>query len=240
MNTGLFSHGKLHLLPRAFVSYRQLNFTLTRVITWLVMLTALTGQVSAAYTPTNVAELLSTAKPVVTVKTIAILTPTVPVAPVSTPTTPEIKTVQPAQFERPTPEIKIEIFSAEYVPPAPKPVVKPQPQVTTSAVTSFGNSSFPFGQCTYYVATRRNVTWSGNAWQWFGNAQAAGLATGQQPRAGAIMVSWESAIGHVAYVEAVTPDGSFRVSEMNYGGYGSHVTSRTIRVSDVPLIGFIY
>lgn len=239
MKTGLFSHGKLLPLPRACVSYRQFNFKLLRVTTWLVMLFAAAGQASAAYTPTNVAELLSAAKPVVAVKTIASLTPTVRVPTPTTPASPEIKTAQPAEIDRPSPEIKIEIIAAEYIPPAPKPIFRSLSPVTSAAAIS-GSFSFPFGQCTYYVATRRNVTWSGNAWQWFGNAQTVGLPTGRKPQPGAIMVTWESAIGHVAYVEAVNTDGSFRVSEMNYGGYWGGITSRTIHTGDVPLIGFIY
>jgi len=53
------------------------------------------------------------------------------------------------------------------------------------------------------------------------------------------MVTWESSVGHVAYVEAVHPNGSFTVSEMNYVGYG-RVSSRTVTTGSVSLIGFIY
>ena len=99
---------------------------------------------------------------------------------------------------------------------------------------------FPFGQCTYYVATKVPVPWIGNAFQWYGNAQAAGWATGSTPRAGAILVDWESRYyGHVAYVESVNADGSFVVSEMNYVGWGV-IDIRTIHPGQVPLIGFIY
>ena len=99
---------------------------------------------------------------------------------------------------------------------------------------------FPYGQCTYYVATRVPVTWAGNAWQWLGNAQAAGWPTGATPRPGAILVDWESRYyGHVAYVESVNADGSFVVSEMNYVGWGV-IDTRVIRLGQVPLLGFIY
>jgi surface antigen len=98
---------------------------------------------------------------------------------------------------------------------------------------------FPWGYCTWYVATRRFVPWSGDAWSWFGNAQAMGYATGRRPQPGAIMVTWESPIGHVAYVESVHSDGSWTVSEMNYAGFGI-VDYRTIYPGQVPLIGFIY
>jgi surface antigen len=53
------------------------------------------------------------------------------------------------------------------------------------------------------------------------------------------MVTWESWVGHVAYVEAVNADGSFVISEMNYKGWGI-IDTRTLRNKDVPLIGFIY
>lgn len=99
-------------------------------------------------------------------------------------------------------------------------------------------NSFPYGYCTWYVASRRNVPWNGNAWQWYGNAIASGYAVGRVPTAGAIMVTWESGVGHVALVESVS-GGSFTVSEMNYVGWGIQ-SSRTISTSSVPLIGFIY
>lgn len=99
---------------------------------------------------------------------------------------------------------------------------------------------FPQGWCTWYVAQRRPVPWSGDAWSWFQNARALGWPTGTQARPGAIMVTWESYYyGHVAYVEKVNPDGSFEVSEMNYTRFGA-VDFRTVIPGRVPLIGFIY
>jgi surface antigen len=75
---------------------------------------------------------------------------------------------------------------------------------------------------------------------WYGNARAAGYATGFAPRTGAIMVTWESRwYGHVAIVEAVYGDGSYLISEMNYRGLGI-VDQRRIIPGQVPLIGFIY
>lgn len=107
------------------------------------------------------------------------------------------------------------------------------------SVTAASGNRFPYGYCTWYVYNRRPVPWLGNAWEWFGNAQAAGWRTGQTPRAGGIMVTWESRWGHVAYVESVAADGSWTVSEMNFVGWGI-ISSRTIRPGGVPLIGFIY
>jgi surface antigen len=101
------------------------------------------------------------------------------------------------------------------------------------------SGQFPYGYCTWYVAQRRHVTWTGNAYQWWPNARAQGRPEGQTPKVGAIMVTWESSYGHVAYVEQVNSDGSWVVSEMNFVAWGV-VDHRTIRPGQVPLIGFIY
>jgi LysM repeat protein len=113
-------------------------------------------------------------------------------------------------------------------------------KVTLGApIGPYVNPRFPWGWCTWYVSTRRDVTWLGDAYQWFHNAQAQGYPVGSSPQAGSIMVTWESGLGHVAYVESVNADGSFLVSEANFRGFG--VTSqRVITVRQVPLIGFIY
>jgi surface antigen len=117
------------------------------------------------------------------------------------------------------------------------------PEVPPSAMNRTGASTFPWGQCTWYVATKRNVTWAGNAWVWY--AAAAGIRPeGRVPVEGAIAVFDIGWAGHVAYVEHVNPDGSFVVSEMNYytgygGGWGV-VDRRTIAANDPTITGFIY
>jgi LysM repeat protein len=103
----------------------------------------------------------------------------------------------------------------------------------------YPNGKFAYGYCTWYVASRRPVPWTGDAWMWFGNAKAMGYQTGNVPQPGAIMVTWESWVGHVAYVEEVYKDGSYTVSEMNYQHWNV-IDERTIKPGDVPLIGFIY
>lgn len=106
--------------------------------------------------------------------------------------------------------------------------------------SSCGNH-FSYGYCTWYVANRRCIPWFGNAWEWYGNAQAYGYPVGQQARVGAVAV-WDqrmSGYGHVAYVESVQADG-FTVSEMNYNAWGQ-VNSRFVPYSNPgPLTGFIY
>jgi peptidoglycan DL-endopeptidase CwlO len=120
----------------------------------------------------------------------------------------------------------------------------PAPAVNASG--SCGNH-FAYGYCTYYVATRRCIPWFGNAWQWWGNAAAAGFAEGHTPARGAVAV-WgrggSSPDGHVAYVEAVGPDngvpaGSFLISEMNYNGW-NRVNHRVVPNNAPGLLGFIY
>lgn len=133
-------------------------------------------------------------------------------------------------------------------PEAPKPTPPTPTRVASSdrtsaapSAVSYGRSTynrFPYGYCTWYVASRRNIPWNGNAWQWYGNAIAHGSAVGRAPAPGAVMVTWESGIGHVALVESVNGS-SFTVSEMNYAGWG-RTSTRTITTSSVPLIGFIY
>ena len=100
-------------------------------------------------------------------------------------------------------------------------------------------NGYPYGWCTYYVATRRYVPSSwGNARSWLNSARGAGYATGSEPAVGAIMVTSESGYGHVAYVESVD-GGSITVSEMNYVGWG--VTSRrTLSASSGVIRGFVY
>jgi N-acetylmuramoyl-L-alanine amidase len=102
-------------------------------------------------------------------------------------------------------------------------------------------TGFPPGWCTYYVATKRNVTWRGDAGFWYQNASAAGYAVGAKPKVGAIMVTWESYVGHVAYVESVNADGSWTVSEMNFIAFGV-ISTRTIKPGELSgrLVGFIY
>ncbi len=107
---------------------------------------------------------------------------------------------------------------------------------------------FGYGQCTYYVASRRCIPWGGNARDWFANAARFGYPEGHTPAVGAVVTFWPggdgaSSIGHVAFVEVVgpaagVPAGSFKVSEMNYNGW-NQVDSRIVR-NDSAIQGFIY
>ena len=103
------------------------------------------------------------------------------------------------------------------------------------------NNKFPVGWCTYYVATWRNVTWNGDAGYWYANASAQGYAVGPTPKVHAIMVTWESWAGHVAYVESVNADGSWVVTEMNWMAFDV-IDQRVIKPGQLGsrLVGFIY
>lgn len=106
-----------------------------------------------------------------------------------------------------------------------------------STLAGSSQNGYPYGYCTYYVATRRYVpsNW-GNAKNWLNSAQRAGYATGGEPAVGSIGVTPESWWGHVVYVESVNGN-SVTFSEMNAVGWGKKST-RTLPVS--AFRGFIY
>jgi surface antigen/LysM repeat protein len=97
---------------------------------------------------------------------------------------------------------------------------------------------FPYGYCTWYVAQRRYVPWSGNAGTWLYKAKAMGYKTGKKPKKGAILVTSESWWGHVALVEKVG-NGTITVSEMNYKGWAKS-SYRTISTKSRVIKGYIY
>jgi peptidoglycan DL-endopeptidase LytE len=114
-------------------------------------------------------------------------------------------------------------------------------KVLNCCLGPYVNNKFPVGWCTYYVATKRNVTWTGDAGYWYQNASYQGYPVGPTPKPGAIMVTWESWAGHVAYVESVNPDGSWVVTEMNWVAFDV-IDQRTIKPGQLgsKLVGFIY
>lgn len=97
---------------------------------------------------------------------------------------------------------------------------------------------FPYGYCTWYVAQRRYVPWSGNAGTWLYHAKSAGYQTGKNARVGAIIVTAESWWGHVGIVEKVS-GGSVTISEMNYDRWGK-VDRRTLSAGSRVIKGYIY
>lgn len=65
----------------------------------------------------------------------------------------------------------------------------------------------------------------GNANQWPGNARAAGIPTGSEPRVGSVAYMPVGYYGHVMYVEAVYGDGRILVSQYNWspGAYSEMI-----------------
>jgi surface antigen len=101
------------------------------------------------------------------------------------------------------------------------------------------NDPFPWGECTYWVASQRYVPWTGNAVNWWTNAQAFGYPEGKVPVVGAIAVFDNGYDGHVGFVTKVLPNGSWEQSEMNVEGLGVEDT-RTISPTMGYFVGFIY
>lgn len=103
-------------------------------------------------------------------------------------------------------------------------------------------SSFPYGQCTWYVATRMAVTWSGNADQWIANAGAAGAQIGVIPKVNSAVVfaaggAYDPRYGHVAWVVKVLSPTSFVVDEANF--IPNTQDERQVN-SLAGILGFIY
>ena len=111
-------------------------------------------------------------------------------------------------------------------------------QIFSKKYYAYPAHKFPYGWCTWYVASRRHVPWGGNAGTWLYHAKSYGAATGKSPKVGAIMVTGESRWGHVAIVEKVSGD-QITVSEMNYKGWAVK-SSRTMSSKSGVIKGFIY
>lgn len=102
-------------------------------------------------------------------------------------------------------------------------------------------NAFPFGECTWWAAQNRRVTWGGHAGEWLANARAQGIPTSSEPEVGAIVVYRHggdySPLGHVALVIARSGD-AYTVSEMNAVGHG-RISTRVIAWPDPQVQGFI-
>src|SRR6185369_8237890 len=88
----------------------------------------------------------------------------------------------------------------------------------TMAPPNTYQNSYARGQCTWYVASRRQIPpkW-GNAAAWYYHAAASGWSVGATPAVAAVAWTPSGYFGHVALVEQVSADGSqVYLSEMNY------------------------
>jgi len=105
----------------------------------------------------------------------------------------------------------------------------------SSFSASYGGNGYAYGFCTWYVASRVSMpsNW-GNANTWDDYARLSGWTVSSVPRAGAIAQSDSmSYLGHVAYVEQVSADGSQIIySDMNgIRGWGRVGTSGWVPAS---------
>lgn len=108
-------------------------------------------------------------------------------------------------------------------------IIIPNGKVAVAAVSygvfvaSYGGNGYDYGWCTYYVATKVAVptNW-GNANTWDDYARLSGWTVSARPKVGAIAQTDYGYGGHVAYVEAVSSDGTkIKYSDMNgLAGWG--------------------
>lgn len=97
--------------------------------------------------------------------------------------------------------------------------------------------AFPYGQCTWWASERYHqltgayVPWTtqSDAWQWTTRAYQFNWKVSNQPTVGAIMdlqpwVQGAYALGHVAVVESILPNGHVIASSMNWGSNPDQVT----------------
>lgn len=112
------------------------------------------------------------------------------------------------------------------------------------------NGGYP-GQCTWYVYNRLaqlgspiKYSMMGNGGEWGAYARSYGYSVTNTPKAGTA-VSWQGGeaginthYGHVAFVEAVNPDGSILISEMNYRGEFI-LSTRLVSAADARLGDYI-
>lgn len=99
-----------------------------------------------------------------------------------------------------------------------------------------------WGNCTWYVASYKNVNWRWNANQWMRNARAKWHATGSTPTIWAIVQfagRWYNPYyGHVGIVIDKTST-HIIVSDMNYRRLGE-VTTRKVPINDRTIQWYIY
>lgn len=122
---------------------------------------------------------------------------------------------------------------------ARRPKITPATSTVVSSVSSAGNS-YAYGYCTWWAKSQRPdlPNQLGNGGAWLRSAQSLGLATGRAPKPGAIVVTSESSLGHVGYVESVEGD-QMVVSDMNMIGRGK-ISKRRMSASAAVIKGFIY
>ena len=84
----------------------------------------------------------------------------------------------------------------------------------------YGDNGYTYGYCTWYVASQISIprNW-GNANTWAYYARLSGWTVSSVPVPGSIFQTTAGYAGHVGIVEAVYPNGTMFISEMNAKGY---------------------
>lgn len=107
------------------------------------------------------------------------------------------------------------------------------------------NNTYIWGYCTFWTAQRRIEAGNpipnnwGDANTWDDGALKAGYLVDHTPTVGAIMQTDAGKEGHVAFVEKVNPDGTWKISEMNVKGWNI-LSSRTFKTSQAKDYNFIH
>jgi surface antigen len=117
---------------------------------------------------------------------------------------------------------------------------------SSNFAASYGGNGYDYGYCTWWAAARRAQIGRpipnnlGNASTWKVLAQRAGLAVGNTPATGAVFwVPPTDYYGHVGFVEEAYPDGSARVSEMNFTGW-NRVSTKVLSPGQAAALSYIY
>lgn len=107
------------------------------------------------------------------------------------------------------------------------------------------SNTYAYGYCTFWAAKRREDigkpipnNW-GDAHTWAIRALVAKYTVDHTPSVGAIMQTTAGDLGHVAFVESVTPDGGWTVSEMNAPQWDV-VSDRTFKPNIAITYSFIH
>ena len=120
------------------------------------------------------------------------------------------------------------------------------PSITLYTGPTSTTNTYDFGYCTFWAALRREQTgkpipnsW-GNANTWGIRAQASGYVVNRSPAIGAVMQTTAGPLGHVAYVESLSPtDGSWTISEMNFKAW-DQMDRRTLPAKAAKDYNFIH
>lgn len=112
---------------------------------------------------------------------------------------------------------------------------------------SYPGDDYAWGNCTWWVSIRRSQigepipnSW-GNAATWAIRAQADGYLVDSTPSYGAIMQisTVDNGLGHVAFVESVSVNGDWTISEMNVKGLDV-VDYKTLSGAEAANYSFIH